>query len=58
MLMYFYKDFLEIKPHPFRIHINRLKDKTQNSEYQYPGESTVTEQWNANSETQKQVQAP
>lgn len=57
MLMYFYKDFfLKIKPHPFIIHINRLKDNTQNSEYQYPGESIVTEQvkcqqWNSETDS-------
>lgn len=43
MLEYFYKTFLKIKPRPFKIHVNRFKDKTQNSQHHYPGESIVIE---------------
>lgn len=44
MLEYFYKAFLKIKPHPRKIHVNRFKDKTQNSQHHYPGESILIEQ--------------
>lgn len=32
-----------MKPHPLKIYENRFKDKAQNSQHHYPGESIVIE---------------